>query len=153
MIKGIDYTGICVVFYCVDGYGNVLLSKRGANCRDENFRWDTGSGALKFGETIEDALIREISEEYTALIYDYQYLGFRNIKRNTKGKITHWIAFDYFVLIDKNVKNGEPEKFDEIKWFPESNLPSPMHSQFNSFFNCHNNKIKVLRKNAIHVEG
>lgn len=46
MKKGEDYIGIAVTFLCHDGNGNFLFNKRGANCRDENGRWDHGSGAM-----------------------------------------------------------------------------------------------------------
>lgn len=35
MEKGVDHVGNAVVYFCHDGAGNFLLSKRGVNCRDE----------------------------------------------------------------------------------------------------------------------
>lgn len=131
MIKGVDYTGISIVFFCHDGKGNYLLSKRGKNCRDEHGRWDPGGGGLDFDDKVEDVLKKEIKEEYCADILKFDFLGFRDVHRVHEGKKTHWVALDFKVLVDpRQVKNGEPHKFDEIKWFCLDKLPVPLHSQF-----------------------
>jgi 8-oxo-dGTP pyrophosphatase MutT (NUDIX family) len=131
MKTGIDYTGIGVVFFCHDGKGNYLLSKRGKNCRDEHGRWDPGGGGLDFGDKVEEVLKKEIKEEYCADIINHQFLGYRDVHRLHEGVKTHWIILDFRVLIDpKQVKNGEPHKFEEIGWFSLDKLPEPLHSQF-----------------------
>jgi 8-oxo-dGTP diphosphatase len=130
MKKGTDYTGITVTFLCHDGAGNYLLHKRSAKCRDEHGRWDGGSGGLKFGETIEDALRREIGEEYLADVLDHEFLGYREVFREHEGKPTHWIAFDFRVRVDRDtVQVGEPEMQEELGWFPLDAFPEPLHSQ------------------------
>jgi hypothetical protein len=53
MEKGLDYTGISVVYFCHDGNGNFLMQKRGKNCRDENGRWDIGGGALEVEDSVK----------------------------------------------------------------------------------------------------
>lgn len=131
MEKGIDYPGITVVFFCHDGNGNYLLSKRSTNCRDEHGCWDPGGGGVDFGERIEDVLKREIKEEYCADVLEYEEFGFLDVHREHAGKPTHWIALLYRVLVDPSqVANGEPHKFDAIDWFRIDNLPEPLHSQF-----------------------
>ena len=64
MKKGEDYTGVSVVFFCHDGEGNWLLSKRSVNTRDEHGAWDPGGGGIEFGDSVEDTLGKEIKEEY-----------------------------------------------------------------------------------------
>lgn len=131
MTKGQDYPGVSVIFFCHDGKGNYLLSKRSKNCRDEYGKWDPGGGGLDFGEEVESVLKREIKEEYSTDVLDYEFLGYRDVHRELKGKKTHWIALDFKVLINrKKAKNGEPHKFDEIGWFKLNNLPEELHSQF-----------------------
>jgi 8-oxo-dGTP diphosphatase len=142
MKKGEDYTGVTIVYLCHDGEGNILLNKRSTNCRDEHGTWDPGGGGLEFGDTVEDTLRKEITEEYCTDVLDYEHLGYRDVHREHKGKKTHWIALDFKVLIDKaKVKNGEPHKFEEIKWFKLDNLPTPLHSQFPKFLELYKNKI------------
>ena len=129
--KGIDYTGVCVSYFCHDDKGNFVMSLRGKNARDENGRWDIGSGGLEFGQNIEDALRGEIKEEYSTNVISYEFLGYRDVHREHDGKKTHWIALDFKVLVDPIlVKNGEPHKFDEVKWFTFETMPDNIHSQF-----------------------
>lgn len=131
MKKGVDFTGVTTAFYCHDGEGNLLMHRRSQKCRDEQGKWDVGSGSLEFGLTPEENLKKEIKEEYCAEVKDFRLLGVRSIHRKLDdGTPTHWIAFEYLVLLDRNeVKNGEPESIDEIGWFKPGSLPSPMHSQ------------------------
>lgn len=145
MKKGEDYTGIAITFLCHDGNGNFLFNKRGVNCRDENGRWDHGSGAMEFGDTIEETLRKEVAEEYCTDILEYESLGYRDVHREHNGKKTHWIGIDFMVLVDRSkVKNGEPHKLDEIGWFTLDNLPEPLQSQFPTFLKLYGDKIKPI---------
>ncbi|MGB2580187.1 MAG: NUDIX domain-containing protein [Minisyncoccia bacterium] len=142
MKKGEDHIGIAVTFLCHDGNGNFLFSKRSANCRDEHGRWDHGSGALEFSDTVEGTLKKEVLEEYCTDVLEYQTLGYRDVHREHAGRRTHWIALDFLVHVDRDkVKNGEPHKFDDIGWFTLNNLPAPLHSQFPTFLKLYKDKI------------
>jgi len=134
MQKGVDFTGVCVVYFCHDGEGNFVMAKRSSNCRDEHGSWDIGGGGIEFGDTIEDTIKKEIAEEYCTDVLNTEFLGYRDVHREHDGKKTHWIALDFKVLVDKEkVKNGEPHKFDEVKWFRLDNLPEALHSQLPTF--------------------
>ncbi|MCE9549207.1 NUDIX domain-containing protein, partial [Candidatus Nomurabacteria bacterium] len=134
MQKGFDYTAVGVVYFCHDGAGNVLFNKRGVNCRDEQGTWDIGGGALEHHDAVEDTLRKEIKEEYGTDVLEYEFLGYRDIHKETNGKKTHWVILDFKVLVDKNkAKNGEPHKFDAVEWFTLSNLPSPLYPQLPGF--------------------
>ena|SRR3989338_10506562 len=143
MKRGIDFPGVCVVFFCHDGKGNFILGKRTKNTRDEHGRWDPGGGAVELGETIEGAFKREVREEYGTNVLDFEFLGLRDVHRvDEKGNKTHWIAFDFKVLIDKKkVKNGIPDDHEEIGWFRLDNLPSPVHSQLQNFLKKYRKKL------------
>lgn len=86
MIKGIDFTGINVTFYCHDGAGSYLFHKRGINCRDEHGRWDCGGGGLKFNETLEDAVRREVREEFGTDALEIEFMGFERSSANTMDR-------------------------------------------------------------------
>ena len=144
MIKGEDYTGVCVVYYCHDGEGNFAMNKRSENCRDEKGRWDIGGGAVEFWDTLEKTIRDEIKQEYSTKVLEYEFLGNREVFRENMGKPTHWLTFDYKVLVDKNkLLNGEPHKFDDIGWFRIDNLPSPIHSQLPYFLKKYRNKLII----------
>jgi len=130
MKKGVDYIGVGVVFFCHDGRGNYLLHKRSAATRDDQGTWDVGGGALELHELLEDAMKREIKEEYCADVLEHEFLGFRQVRRDNGTEKAHWLAFDFRVLLDPNqVRNGNPEKIDELGWFRLGEFPTPLHSQ------------------------
>jgi 8-oxo-dGTP diphosphatase len=129
--RGIDHIGISASFVIHDGQGRVLLQKRGASARDENGRWDVGGGAIEFGESIDEAVRREIKEELCAEPLDIQFLTIYDAFREHDGDNTHWIAIMHAVKVNPaDVKIGEPHKVDELGWFTSGSLPSPLHSQF-----------------------
>lgn len=142
MQKGVDFIGVAIVYFCHDGKGNFLMAKRNANCRDEHGKWDIGGGGLEFGEGVEETLRKEIKEEYCTDVLAREFLGYRDVHREHDGKETHWIALDYKVLVDPTtVRNGEPHKFDEVKWFTLDKLPKELHSQLPNFFNLYRDKL------------
>jgi len=119
---------VSCVFICHDGAGKVLLARRAAGARDEPGTWDTGAGALEFGETFEAAVAREVAEEYTAEPQEVTMLGVRNVVR--EEPLSHWVAVVFAVRVDPaKVRIGEPHKFDELGWFAPDALPTPLHSQ------------------------
>ena len=128
--KGVDFIGVTCIFFCHDGKGNFVMHKRSKNCRDEIGRWDSGSGSMEFGETFEQAVKREIKEEYCVSVKNLTFCGTNNILRTNGGKKTHWVALVFSGQVDpKKVKIGEPEKMDELGWFNSRRLPKPLHSQ------------------------
>ncbi len=129
--RGIDYIGVSASFVIHDGKGNIMLHRRGPKARDENGNWDIGGGAIEFGESIEDAIRREIKEEFCCEVTNIQFLTVYDAFRELKGEKTHWIAIIHSVQVKPDdVKIGEPDKIDAIGWFTSNNLPSPLHSQF-----------------------
>lgn len=141
-LKGVNYPGITIVFFCHDGKNNFLMQKRSVNCRDEHGAWDIGGGGLDFGMAVEETLKKEIMEEYCTDVLGYEFLGFRDVHREHEGRPTHWIALDFKVLVDRQkAKNGEPHKFDEIGWFQLSAMPPKIHSQFPNFLELYKNKL------------
>lgn len=129
--RGVDYIGVNVVFICHDGEGNILLHKRGPGCRDEVGVWDCGGGAVEFGESLEEAVRREVIEEYCVEAKEVEFLWIREAIREKDGRKTHWVPTVWYVLVDRSqVKNGEPNKLEELGWFRLNEMPQPLHSQF-----------------------
>ncbi len=129
--RGVDFIGVTVCFVVHDGKGNILLQKRSKNTRDEHGKWDIGGGAVEFGETLDQAVRREVKEELCTNPISLEFVEAFEAHRSHGGKPTHWIGLMHFVQVDPSqVKIGEPERIDEIGWFTSKNLPSPLHSQF-----------------------
>ncbi len=135
MRRGVDYIGVTVCFVVHDGNGRILLQKRSQTTRDEQGRWDIGGGAVEFGESLDDAVRREIGEELMTEPIEVRFLGAYEALRENGGIPTHWMVFVHAVQVDPSkVVIGEPHKIDEIGWFTLNNLPTPMHSQFEKSF-------------------
>lgn len=133
--RGVDHIGVSASFIVHDGEGRVLLQKRGEKARDEQGNWDVGGGAIEFGETIEEAMRREVLEELCTEPIDMQFLTVYDAHREHNGVKTHWVAIIYAIEVDpRQVKIGEPHKIEEIGWFNSYNLPEPLHSQFPKSF-------------------
>ena len=129
--RGVDFIGVNVVFFCHDGKGNILLHKRSAQCRDEQGKWDCGAGSMEFGERFEEAVAREVGEEYGVKPLEIKYVTSTSIVRDNKGTSTHRIANLHVVRVDpKKVKNNDPKYIDDIGWFALDNMPSPLHPKF-----------------------
>jgi 8-oxo-dGTP pyrophosphatase MutT (NUDIX family) len=117
---------VSVVFVCHDGTGRILLARRSSGARDEPGAWDCGAGALEFGETFEQAVTREVGEEYATGPVEIELRGVRNVLRGS----SHWVAVIFRVRVDPAaVSIGEPDKFDALGWFDPGDLPAPLHSQ------------------------
>jgi len=118
------------------------MHKRSKNCRDEQGVWDIGGGGLNFGDKVINTLKKEIKEEYSAEVLNYEFLGYRDVHRFHNNKPTHWVALDFKVLVNPSqVKNNEPNKFDHIKWFTLNSLPEKIHSVLPVFLKKYKNKL------------
>ncbi len=132
--KGIDFTGISVVYFCHDGKGRFVMQKRGAGARDEQGSWDIGAGGLEWGDGPEATLQKEIKEEYGTEVISFEFLGYRHVARVQNGQESYWLALDYKVLVSaEDVQNNEPHKFDEVAWFTRESIPTTVHSQLPFF--------------------
>ena len=104
----------------------------------------SGGGSIELGESVGDALKREIKEEYCAKVIQSDFLGFRDVHRiDEKGNKTHWIVLDFRVLIDKDkVKMAFQMNMKRLDGFKLDNLPSPVHSQFPTFVKNYKHRLK-----------
>lgn len=142
-IQGVNFVGVATVYFCHDGKGNFIMAKRSDKARDENDRWDIGGGGLDFDFSVEETLRKEIKEEYCTEVKSYEFLGYRDVFRENKGKKTHWITLDFKVLIDaQKVELGEPDKFTDLQWFKLNQLPTDLHSQLPHFLEIYKDKLK-----------
>ncbi len=129
MKTGVDFTGVAISFNCHDGEGNFVLQKRSENCRDEQGTWTAGGGTLEFGESPEEALARELKEEYGCEGIIEEAAPPKSFSLDNGERKIHWIILRYFVRVNRDdVKLNEPESMTEIGWFKVNNLPSPLHS-------------------------
>ncbi len=146
MQKGIDFVGVAVTYFCHDGKGNFVLDKRGPNSRDEQGLWELGGGGLEVKDSVEETLRKEIKEEYGCDVISFEFLGFRDVFRSINDIQTHWVTLDFKVLVDpKQVKNGEPNKLEDVRFFTFENIPDKdqCHSQLWHFLNKYRQKLET----------
>ncbi len=115
MKKGVDYIGVGVGAMIFNSEGKVFIAKRGKKARNEAGKWDFPGGAVEFGEACEDAIIREIKEEFDMDIEINEMLGVCNhiIKKENQ----HWVSPSYIAYhVSGKIKIMEPDKNSEFRW-------------------------------------
>ena len=132
MIKDLDYTGIAIVPFVHDGQGNYLFGLRTEKCRDEHNCWElAGGGGLKFGESNESGIRRELKEELGTEPVKIEFIGHREVLREHNGQKTHWVVFDYLVQVNpEEVAIMEPDMCSEFRWSKIDAAPQPTYSQY-----------------------
>ena len=145
MITGVDYTGIAVVFYCHDGNKNFVLGKRSRNPRAYHGHWDGGGGKIELGESPEEAIKRELFEEF-GCEGKVEYVFPPSTRVFTKdGRQNHWVVLRYLIRVNhKEVKNNEPRSIDEIGWFTIDKFPKPLLPGLEDDLKEHGAKLKEL---------
>ncbi len=116
MQKGVDYIGVGVGAVIINPEGQFFLAKRGPKARNESGKWDFPGGGVDFGERVEEALIREIKEEFD---FDIEIIELLDVCNHIlEDEKQHWVSPTFLC----KVKGGEPkicepEKCAEIGWF------------------------------------
>jgi 8-oxo-dGTP diphosphatase len=126
MKKGINYIGVSVGAMIFNQKDQVFLSKRSQNSHNEKGCWEAPGGSVDFGEKLEDAIKREIMEEYGIEIEIVRQLPAHN--HILPKEKQHWVASCFVCKYagKKKPRIMEPDKCDEIGWFDLDNLPKPL---------------------------
>jgi 8-oxo-dGTP diphosphatase len=122
MKKGVDYIGVGVGAVIFKAEGRVFLSRRGKEARNEAGKWEFPGGGLEFGETLEQALAREVMEEYGFEIEVQELLDVVN--HLIPGENQHWVSPAFICRITGGTPViREPHKCDGIGWFELDEIP------------------------------
>lgn len=125
MKKGIDYIGVAVGAMIFNDKGELFLSKRSKNCKNERGFWEVPGGGVEFGEKLEAAIRREMFEEYGIRIEILEQ--FPAVDHLIPNENQHWVPTTFLAKIKSGKpKIMEPEKCDEIGFFPLNKLPKPL---------------------------
>jgi 8-oxo-dGTP diphosphatase len=98
----------------------ILLSRR-LNTGYEDGNYSLPAGHVEAGETLTQALIREVKEEIGVKVKPKDV----NLV-HTMHRIHQDIRLDFFFMINKfsgKIKNCEPKKCDDLRFFPIDKLP------------------------------
>ena len=138
--EGKDYIGVGGGCLILNDKDEILLIKRAGEVRNEAGYWSKPGGGIKFGEKAEEAMVREMKEELgievkiTGLLphTDHIIKTPQNFSQAQNfdplytggGKMEHWLALNFVAeIVSGEPKNMEPNKCDEVAWFPLDKLP------------------------------
>ena len=119
---GKDYIGVGGGVLIFNEKKEILLMKRGKKSKNNVGYWAKPGGSIEFGETAVAMIKREIKEEI-------------NIELDIWGELPHtdhiikkedqcWMAINFLANYKKGkIKNMEPDKCDELRWFSLNKLP------------------------------
>lgn len=116
--------GVGVGAVVLNETGHVLFFKRGVAARNEQGWWACPGGALVFGETLEEAVRREVWEECGIAIVVLRLLGaFDHLVADTE----QWISVAYLAqAVAGSPRVMEPDKCDACGWFALDAMPEPL---------------------------
>ena len=115
---GRDYIGVGVGAVILRDKKILLLLR---NKSPESGCWTIPGGKVEFGETVEEAILREVQEEIGAEGRIIAPLGVTNHILKEEG--VHFVSPRFLISIIGEPKNMEPASHSEMKWFPIDNLP------------------------------
>ncbi len=125
MKRGTDYIGVGVGAVIVNEQGQLFLARRGPQAKNERGLWEFPGGSVEFGETLADALRREMREEYGIEIAVGELLDVADHILPDEGQ--HWVSPSFICAIT----SGEPTireaaKCTEIGWFAPEDMPDDL---------------------------
>jgi 8-oxo-dGTP diphosphatase len=103
---------------------NKILLLRRFNTGYEDGNYSVVAGHVDAGETVTQAAVREAQEEAGVVLQpgNLQVVHVMNRKSNDE-------RVDFFVVVkgwNGEIRNMEPEKCDDLAWFPLETLPANM---------------------------
>jgi 8-oxo-dGTP diphosphatase len=125
MKRGIDYIGVGVGAVLVNDTGEIFLAQRGPLAKNERGLWEFPGGSVELGETLAEALKREMMEEFGIQIAVGDLLDVADHILPEEGQ--HWVSPTYLCRI----VSGEPRimesgKCSAIGWFDPDDVPEKL---------------------------
>ena len=125
MKRGVDYIGVGVGAIIVDNQGRLFLARRGSKAKNERCLWEFPGGSVELGETLTEALRREMREEFGIEIVVGELLDVVDHILKEEGQ--HWVSPTYICSIASGELHiREPEKCAEIGWFQTDEIPKEL---------------------------
>lgn len=113
--KGKDYIGVGIGALIINKKGKVLIIRRGPTSQNEKGFWGIPGGTVEYGETLEDAAVRETEEELGITVKPLKTLSMLN--HIIPEEKQHWVTAAVVSLLIKGTpKIQEPGKIDKTRW-------------------------------------
>lgn len=136
---GKDYIGVGVGAFILNDNNELLLQKRAVPV--EKGYWCIPGGRLEMFELLEDAVIRETKEETDLDVEVVKLMGICN--HIITNENAHWVSASYLCKIIRGLpKIMEPDKAEDMKWFPLDKLPEKLTITTKKALEDYNKNIK-----------
>lgn len=122
LIPGKDYPAIACGVYVFNLEGKFLMLLRSEKARNDKHMWGIPGGLVEFGESIEQAIVRETYEETNLHITDIQLvIPYTHIIPETNS---HFVSLIFKTRTYTGIPHIlEAEKFIDLQWFSPNDLP------------------------------
>ena len=122
---GRQFVGVGVGAIIFNAQGKVFLAKRGYEASNDQGLWSWPGGEVEFGETLTEAIRRELLEEFDMVIEPlYQIAAFDHLLH---GGQEHWVSVAFIALhISGEPYIREQGKCSDFGWFSLDALPAPL---------------------------
>ena len=125
MKRGVDYIGVGVGAILVNKEGSVFLARRGPKAKNEQGLWEFPGGSVEFGETLAQALKREMFEEYGIQVSVGGLVDV--VDHILPQEHQHWVSPSFICqILSGEPYIREPEKCTEIGWFGMNQVPNEL---------------------------
>jgi 8-oxo-dGTP diphosphatase len=120
----------------------ILLEKR--KNEPSKGKWSVPGGLVELGESVEDAVVREVKEETGLEVYEPRLVDVVNyVSLGEKGAVMyHYVIVDYLVT----VKSGNPKAASDaaaLKWVPFNEVEEyDLTESFRQFFRRNREKLE-----------
>lgn len=120
---------------------NKILLARRFNTGWQDGKYSLIAGHLDGHETVKDAMIREAKEEGGVDLKSEALQIVHTMHRESNDNLEY---IDFFLIANKwegEPKVAEPDKCDEIRWFPLDNLPETLLPYVKKAIECYHENI------------
>jgi ADP-ribose pyrophosphatase len=114
--------GLAVFAVIFNQDGDILMVNHKATAkRPKEYEkwWSMPGGSVEYGETLVEALKREVKEEVNVDLDSIELINYDDDVRAD----AHWTTLNFSALTTDSGENMEPEKLKAIRWFKQSELP------------------------------
>jgi len=121
--------------------GEILLMRRQGSGYYDNW-YSVPAGHIEAGELPIDGLIREVKEELGIKLFKKDLLFVHSMYRTKHDETGDRV--DYFFITSQwsgEIKNTEPHKCDDVRWFSVNALPNKMMHHVHDAIKCINKNI------------
>lgn len=125
MKRGVDFIGVGVGALILNEQGQLFMAQRGPLARNERGLWEFPGGAVEFGETLANALRREMTEEFGIQIEVGELLDVVDHILREEGQ--HWVSPSFLCRVaGGEAVIREPGKCSAIGWFAPEDIPAEL---------------------------